>query len=91
MTECAMENFCGTYHLLNLIKGPTCFKNPDKPLCIDLLLTHFLKSSLKLQTLETDLSDFHKLMLTVLNIHYKKQKPLVVTYRDYKNLSNESF
>ena len=91
MTECAMKNFCRAYHLLNLIKDPTCFKNPDKPSCIDLLLTHFLKSFLKSQTLETDLSDFHKSMLTVLKIHYKKQKPFVVTYRDYKNLSNECF
>ena len=85
MTESAMKNFCGTYHLHNLIKDPTCFKNPDKPSCIDLLLTNFPKSFLKSQTLETGLSDFHKLTLTFLKIHYKKQKPLVVTYRDYKN------
>ena len=26
MTESAMKNFCGTYHLHNLIKDPTCFK-----------------------------------------------------------------
>ena len=72
MTEFAMENFCGTYHLHNLIKDPTYFKNPDKPSCIDLLLTNFPKSFLKSQTLETGLSDSHKLMLTVLKIHYKK-------------------
>ena len=51
----------------------------------------FPKSFLKSQTLETGLSDFHKLTLTVLKIHYKKQKPLVVTYRDHKIFSNESF
>ena len=91
MTESAVKNFCETDHLHNLIKDPTCFKNPDKPSCIDLLLTNFPKSFLKSQTLETGLSDFHKLTLTVLKIHYKKQKPLVVTYRDHKNFSNESF
>ena len=91
MTESAMENFCGTYHLHNFIKDPTCFKNPDKPLCIDLLLTNFSKSFLISQTLEIGLSDFHKLTLTVLKIYYKKQKPLVITYRDYKNFSNETF
>ena len=73
MTESAMEKFCGTYHLHNLIKDPTCFKNPDRPSCIDLLLTNFPKSLLKSQTLETGLSDFHKLTLTVPKIHYKKQ------------------
>ena len=41
--------------------------------------------------MEAGLSDFHKFTLTVLKIHYKKQKSLVVTYRDYKNFSNESF
>ena len=91
MTESAMENFRGTYHLHNVIKDPTCFKNINKPSCIYLLLTNFPKSFLKSQTFETGLSDFHKLTLTVLKIHYKKQKPLVVTYRDYKNLSHESF
>ena len=67
-----MENFCGIYHLHKLIKDPTCFKNPDKPSCINLLLTNFPKSFLKSQTLETGLSDFRNLTLTVLKIHYKK-------------------
>ena len=35
--------------------------------------------------------NFHKLTLTVLKIRYKKQKPLVVMYRDYKHFSNENF
>ena len=73
------------------MKDLTCFKNPVKPSCIDLFLTNFPKSVLKSQTLETGLSDFHILMLPILKIHYKKQKPLVVTYKDYKNFSNESF
>ena len=86
-----MQNFCGTYHLHNLIKDPIYFKNPDKPWCIDLLLTNFPKPFLKSQTLETGLTDLHKSTLTVIKIHYKKQKPLVVTYRDYNNFSNETF
>ena len=72
MTESAMENFCGTYYLHNLIKDPRCYKNPDIPSCIDLLLTNFPKSLLKSQTLETGLLDFHKLTLTVLKIYYEK-------------------
>ena len=39
ITESAIGNFCGTCHLHNLIKNPTCFKNPDKPSCIDLQTT----------------------------------------------------
>ena len=85
------KTFCVTYHLHNLIKDPACFKNPDKPSCIALLLTKFSKSFLKSETLETGLWDFHKLTLTVLKTHNKNQKPLVVTYGDYKNFLNETF
>ena len=41
MSESAMENFSGTYSPNNLIKAPTCFKNPNKPSCIDSILTNF--------------------------------------------------
>ena len=55
------------------MKDLTCSKNPDKPSCIDLILTIFPKSFVKWQTLETGLSDFHELTLTVLKIHYQKK------------------
>ena len=41
MSESAMENFSGAYSPNNLIKAPTCFKNPNKPSCIDSILTNF--------------------------------------------------
>ena len=42
-------------------------------------------------TIETGLSDFHKLTVVVLNTYYKKLGPKIVEYRDYKNFSNSSF
>ena len=42
-------------------------------------------------TLETGLSNFQKLALTVMKVFYKKQKPTIITYRSYKNFSNEVF
>ena len=42
-------------------------------------------------TLETGLSDFHKMTLTVMKVFYKKQKPTIITYCSYKNFSNEVF
>ena len=41
--------------------------------------------------LETWLSNFHKMTLTVIKVFYKKQKPTIITYRSYKHLSNEVF
>ena len=42
-------------------------------------------------TPETGLSDFHKLTVTVLKTFFKKQSPKVISYRNYKNVSNGSF
>ena len=41
-------------------------------------------------TVETGLSDFHKMTLTVMKAFYKKQKPNIVTYRNYKHFPNEA-
>ena len=38
--ETTMKSFCESHNLTNLIKQPTCFKNPEKPSCIDLILTN---------------------------------------------------
>ena len=36
--------FCDIYHLKNLVKEPTCFKNRNKHFCIYLFLTYCSKS-----------------------------------------------
>ena len=36
-------------------------------------------------------SDFHKMAVTVLKMHFTKQKPKIITYRDYRMLSNADF
>ena len=89
ISEMAMSEFCETYNLQNLVKDPTCYKNPSKPTCIDLILTNFPKSFQHTQTIETGLSDFHKLTLTVLKTHFPRLKPNIVNYRDYKGYVND--
>ena len=74
ISEMAMSEFCETYNLQNLVKDPSCYKNPSKPTCIDLILTNFPKSFQHTQTIETGLSDFHKLTLTVLKTHFPRLK-----------------
>ena len=90
-TESAVGDFCQIYDCKNLIKDNTCFKNPEKPSCIDLIITNRPKSFQNSVTLETGLSDFHKMTLTVMKVFYKKQKPTIITHRSYKNFSNEIF
>ena len=39
-SDSAISVFCDTYDLKSLIIEPTCYKNPNKPSCIDLILTN---------------------------------------------------
>ena len=39
MEDNNMKHFCESYNLKSLIKVPTCYKNPENPSCIDLILT----------------------------------------------------
>ena len=41
--------------------------------------------------IETGLSDFHKLSLTVMKFFYKKQTSNIIKYRSYSNFENEVF
>ena len=66
VSEDAMIAFCDTYGLANLVKAPTCYKNPQNPICIDLILTNKPKSYFNTLVLETGLSDFHKMTVTVI-------------------------
>ena len=90
-SEQPMSDFCHVYNSQNIIKDKTCFKNPHKPLCIDLFITNRLKSFQNSMVIETGLSDFHKMSLTVMKVFYKKQRPKIISYRNYSNFDNELF
>ena len=49
----------------NCVKQNTCFKNPDKPTCIDLILINCPCIFQNTDAFETGLSDFHTLTFTV--------------------------
>ena len=46
------------YNFKNLIKDPTCFKNPEKPTIIDYILTNHPRFFQHSGVCETGLSDF---------------------------------
>ena len=67
--ETFMSYFMELCIFKKIVKLPTCFKNSENPSCIDLFLTNrpgYFQDNL---VFETDISDFHKL---VLRIHFKK-------------------
>ncbi len=90
-TEEKMKEFCNIYNLKNLIKEPTCFKNVLNPSSIDVILTNRINSFQNSCTLETGLSDHHKMTITILKTYFKKLKPSIVKYRCYKDFEALTF
>ena len=86
-----MADFCDLYNLKNLITDPTCFKNPQNPSSIDVILTNKSRSFQNSQTVETGLSDHHKMTITVLKSYFSKQDPVTINYRDYKLFDKFTF
>ena len=86
-----MKEFCTLNELKNLINEPTCFKNPEKPICIDLIVTN-QPTYFQLSTvLETGLSVFNLVTVTEFRMGFMKSKPRIIAYRDYKKFKNNAF
>ena len=89
--EAKMSEFLKMHSLKNLVSQKICFKNPENPSCIDLILTNCSQCFQNTGVFETWLSDFHKLTFTFLKQYYPKQKPKAVFYRKYKIFCNDLF
>ena len=88
VNESFIKEFCDLNGLKSLINEPTCLKNPEKPTCIDLILTN-RPTYFQLSTvLETDLSEFHLLTVIEFKMGFTKSKNCIITNLDYKKFSN---
>uniref|UniRef100_A0A7M5X3F0 Reverse transcriptase domain-containing protein n=1 Tax=Clytia hemisphaerica TaxID=252671 RepID=A0A7M5X3F0_9CNID len=85
-----MARFLELNDMSNVIKTKTCFKS-EKGTCIDLILTNSKNLSKNSGTVETGLSDFHRLIYAVLKTKYTKLSPKIIKYRDYKNFNKNNF
>ena len=86
-----MKSFCWSYSLTNLIKKPTCYKNPINRTCTDLFLTNVPQSFNSTYLVETEPTHFHLVTMTVTRISFKKFQSNTSNYRSYKNFSNDAF
>ena len=89
--DSSIKDFCSSFNLTSMINKHIYFKNPEKPSCIDLILTNCPRSFQNSCVIETGLSDFHKLVVAVMKTTYKKSQPNIITYRDYKYFNNDGF
>ena len=67
------------------------FQNFFKSSIIDLFLTNNSSYFQNTKTFFTGLSDFHKLITTILKISIPKNKPLQINYRNYRQFNEHSF
>ena len=78
------------FSLKNLVKEPTCSKS-DKGSLIDIPLTNKPRSFHKTQGFGTGISDFHKLIVTVLTSYYKKLPLKNISYKNAKSFEKATF
>ena len=89
--ENCLNGFCNVSSLKTLNRGPTCFKNSNNPSCIDLFFINWQQCFQQTCAIKTGISDFHKMVVTVMKTHYKKQKAKTIQYRNYKHFHEQSF
>ena len=89
--ESPLRDFLYEHNAKNLVKQKTCFKNIDNPSCIDLCITNCHRCFQNTTTLSTGLSDFHKMVITVMKKSIPKDEPKIIQYRDYKNFVENNF
>ena len=68
-----------------------CYKNLKNSSCIDLILINRPWSFQNSCVFETGVSNFHKMTITVMKMHFQKFQPRVINYRDYKHFQIENF
>ena len=83
-----LKDFCNLYNLTNLIKKATSYKNPNNPSCID-LLTNVPKYFQNSSVIETGLSNFYKMALTMMKTNFRKLEPKIINYRNYRYFFND--
>ena len=75
----------------NLVQQKTCFKSTNNPSCIDLFVTNSPRSFQNTTTFASGLSDFHKMISTILNSTFPKVRPKQIVYRKFKNFDLNNF
>ena len=75
-SEPRLSQFLYEYNAKNIVKEKTCCKNAMNPSCIDLFVTNSPLSFQNTTTVTNGLSDFHKVVITVMKMSFKKHSPI---------------
>ena len=91
MSGPSLDEFCQTYNLESIVNKPTYLKNPKNPSRIDLVPPNKQERFLEGKAIAAGVSNFHKMVVSVFKTSFKKQKPKIIAYREYKRFDNEKF
>ena len=89
-TNSYLSDFIDNFSLTNIVNSKTCFKTLNGAL-LDIMLTNKPKSFFKTITIETGLSDCHKMIVTFLRASFKRIPSKNIVYRDYKHFNRNEF
>ena len=83
-SEPCLSQFLYEYNAKNIAKGNTCFKIALNPGCIDLFIANSLLSFQNTIAVSNAFSHFHKMVITVMKMSFKKHSAIERHYSDYK-------
>ena len=66
-------------------------QKPRKSNLHDLILTNHPLSFQNSCVLDTGLSDFHKMTITIMKASFQRLQPRIINYRDYRRFQNDLF
>ena len=91
LEEADMKSFCENYNLRSLIKQRICYKNPDKPIYNDLILTNVPCMIQSASVIEVGLFDLHLTTVKFMRKTFEKVCPRIINYSSFRDFSNKTF
>ena len=83
--------FSHDYNAVNIIHENPRHKRINNSSCIDLIITSSPNGFQTKSNFCTGLSDFHKLVITVLKTFFRKTAPKEIHYRDFDKFNRDDF
>ena len=77
-SEPCLSDFLHDYNAENIVTEKTCIKSLTKPSYTDLLLTNDPSCFQNTCAITTGLSDFHKMMISIIKITFQKNPPIIL-------------
>ena len=90
-SEPCLSQFLYEYDDKNIVKENICFKNPLNPSCIDLFIANSPLSFQNTIAVSNGLSNFQKMVITVMKMTFKKHSPTERHYSHYKYFDQTKF